>query len=103
LGRETQGRLLKNTSTWWGVPPCPPARVAWETTARGGGDGCGSVTSALSLAGGQKATWTWPAVWETGSVAAKLRHSVRQAGVMSSPAQQLGMRAPAAVQPGHVP
>ena len=35
--------------------------------------------------------------------AAKVLHSVRQRGVMSSPAQAPGTRSPPAVQPGHVP
>ena len=103
MGRATQWSFIEKHQYVVGRAAMPAGEGGMGDHGSGGWDGCGSVTSALSLAGGQKATWKWPAVWETGSVAAKLRHSVRQAGVMSSPVQQLGMRAPAAVQPGHVP
>ena len=53
-----------------------------------------------SGAGSQNTTSTPPAAQEVGSVAAKVAHSLRQAGVRSSPTQQEPMRAPAAVQPG---
>ncbi len=51
----------------------------------------------------QKETSVRPATLALGRVACKARHSARVAGVMSSPAQAVGMRSPAAVQPEHTP
>ena len=44
-----------------------------------------------------------PATLALVRVAWKARHSACVAGVMSSPAQAVGMRSPVAVQPGHTP
>ena len=68
-----------------------------DGTAGGGPPGSEREPSG---AGSQKATSTPAAAQEVGSVAAKVAHSLRQAGVRSSPAQQELMRTPAAVQPG---
>ena len=51
----------------------------------------------------QKAASRLPAVRAVGSGPAKARHSAWQAGVMSSPDQEAGMRWPVLVQPGHEP
>ena len=41
--------------------------------------------------------------WAESSLAEKVFQLALQAGVMSSPTQQVGMRVPDAVQPGHEP
>ena len=63
--------------------------------------GSPSVAGASWTAGSQKATSTPLAALEMGRFGAKVRHSVLQAAVRTSPFQQAGMRAPAGVQPGH--
>ena len=64
----------------------------------------GSPPVAGAARGGasQKLTARPLAMSERGRVGAKARHSARQAGVRTSPFQQPGARAPAAVQPGHL-
>ena len=51
----------------------------------------------------QNRTSTLPTVLAERRVAAKVRHSVWHAVVILSPFQQVGMRVPADVQPGHLP
>ena len=53
-------------------------------------------------AGSQNATSMPPDAQEVGRVAVKEAHSLLQEGVMSSPAQEVGMRCPVADQPGQV-
>ena len=60
-----------------------------------------SVAGASAAAGSQKATSTPLATFEMGRIGAKARHSARQAAVRTSPFQQAGIRAPAAVHQGH--
>ena len=52
------------------------------------------------MAGSQKETSVRPATLALVRVAWKARHSACVAGVMSSPAQAVGMRNPVAVHPG---
>ena len=51
----------------------------------------------------QKGATTPAAAWAESSLAEKVFQLARQAGVMSLPTQQVGMRVPDAVQPGHEP
>ena len=62
----------------------------------------GSMVGLALTSGSQKRTSAEPAALADLSVAAKARHSIWHAGVISSPFQHEGTRKPAAVHPGHL-
>ena len=87
----------------WVVDRSPPVVSEWGEEKRKleEAPGSPSVAGASRTEGSQKATSTPLATFEMGRIGAKARHSARQAAVRTSPFQQAGIRAPAAVHQGH--
>jgi hypothetical protein len=106
---ESSATSTGGTQGWgedktWRLDRSPPvvSRGAWGE--ENSWEESGSPPVAGSSSGGsQKATSTPCATLEVARTCAKVRHSARQASVRSSPFQQAGILAPAAVHPGQAP
>jgi hypothetical protein len=77
-----------------GSPSVAAVRGAEEFGRSRAGAGSSGVAAAAAAGGqdSQNLTSVVPATLDMGRVPAKVRHSVWQAGVMSSPAQAVGIR-----------
>ena len=100
-GRRSGQRGEANSKNSDRSPPVV-SESGWGEGVMTAAHGSPPVAGAAGGPASQKLTARPLTMSERGREGAKARHSARQAGVRTSPFQQAGTRAPAAVHPGHL-